>query len=79
MGQWPPLLDLLALGALIAVAVGMACRLPLVSFGIGWFLLQLLPTSLIPRADLSANATSTWRRSGCCWRLLYSLSRLPDR
>ena len=52
MGQWPLPLDLLALGALIAVAVGMACRLPLVSFGIGWFLLQLLPTSLIPRADL---------------------------
>lgn len=52
MGQWPLPLDLVALGALIAVAVGMARRLPLVSFGIGWFLLQLLPTSLIPRADL---------------------------
>jgi tetratricopeptide (TPR) repeat protein len=52
MGQWPLPLDLLALGALIAVAVGMARRLPLVSFGIGWFLLQLLPTILIPRADL---------------------------
>lgn len=52
MSQWPLPFDLLALIVLIAVAVGMAHRLPPVSFGIGWFLLQLLPTSLIPRADL---------------------------
>ena len=30
----------------------LARRLPLVSFGMGWFFLQLLPTSLIPRNDL---------------------------
>lgn len=52
LSQWPLPFDLLALGALIAVAAGMAHRLPLASFGIGWFFLQILPTSLIPRADL---------------------------
>ena len=29
-----------------------ARRLPLVAFGLGWFFIQLLPTSLIPRNDL---------------------------
>jgi tetratricopeptide (TPR) repeat protein len=51
-GQWPLPFDLLALAALIALAAGMTHRLPAVSFGIGWFFLQLLPTSVIPRADL---------------------------
>ena len=50
--QWPLPLDLLLLGGSAAIAVFVARRLPLVSFGIGWFLVQLLPTSLIPRADL---------------------------
>jgi tetratricopeptide (TPR) repeat protein len=50
--QWPLPLDLLTLAA---VAVGIffsARRLPLVAFGLSWFLIQLLPTSLIPRNDL---------------------------
>lgn len=52
LGQWPLPFDLLALSTLIAVAAGMAHRLPPASFGIGWFFLQFLPTSLVPRADL---------------------------
>jgi protein O-mannosyl-transferase len=50
--QWPLPLDLLVLGGLVAGACFLAPRLPLVSFGIAWFFLQLLPTSLIPRSDL---------------------------
>lgn len=52
LGQWPLPFDLFVIGALIAVAVVLVRRLPLVSFGIGWFFLQLLPTAVIPRADL---------------------------
>jgi tetratricopeptide (TPR) repeat protein len=29
-----------------------ASRVPLLAFGLGWFFIQLLPTSLIPRNDL---------------------------
>jgi hypothetical protein len=29
-----------------------ARRFPLIAFGMGWFFIQLLPTSVIPRADL---------------------------
>jgi protein O-mannosyl-transferase len=50
--QWPLPLDVLVLGALAATALLLARRLPLLSFGIGWFFVQLLPTSLIPRTDL---------------------------
>lgn len=51
--QWPLLLDVSVLAALLLAAVATARRLPLVSFGLGWFFLQLLPThSVIPRLDL---------------------------
>jgi len=50
--QWPLLLDLLLLLGVAAIALVAARRLPLLSFAIGWFFVQLLPTSLIPRADL---------------------------
>jgi hypothetical protein len=50
--EWPLPLDLLVLGGLTAAGLFLARRLPLLSFGIGWFFLQLLPTSLIPRNDL---------------------------
>ncbi|HSC55705.1 MAG TPA: tetratricopeptide repeat protein [Nitrospira sp.] len=52
IGQWPLPFDLLVLAGLIAVAAGMMRRLPVVSFGIGWFFLQFLPIGVIPRADL---------------------------
>ena len=50
--EWPLPLDLLVLGGLITGACVLARRLPLLSFGIGWFVLQMLPTTLIPRNDL---------------------------
>ena len=50
--QWPLPLDLLLIGGLAGGALLLVRRLPLFSFGIGWFLLLLLPTSLIPRNDL---------------------------
>lgn len=52
MVEWPLPFDLMVLGGLGAAALSAARRLPLLSFGIGWFFLQLLPTSVIPRNDL---------------------------
>ncbi|HEX9154588.1 MAG TPA: tetratricopeptide repeat protein, partial [Nitrospira sp.] len=49
--QWPFPLDLLLLSAVAAGIFFSARRLPLVAFGLSWFFLQLLPTSLIPRND----------------------------
>ena len=50
--QWPLPLDLVVLGALGGAGLLLSRRLPLFAFGLGWFFLQVLPTSLIPRADL---------------------------
>jgi hypothetical protein len=50
--QWPLPLDLVVLGGLATLGLIMARRVPLLSFGLGWFFVHLLPTSLIPRADL---------------------------
>ncbi|MDE3220121.1 MAG: hypothetical protein KGO23_12175 [Nitrospirota bacterium] len=50
--EWPLPLDLLVWCGLAAAALLAVRRLPLLSFGIGWFFVQLLPTSLIPRNDL---------------------------
>jgi protein O-mannosyl-transferase len=50
--QWPLPLDLLLVFGLVAVSILLARRLPLVAFGLAWFFIQLLPTSVIPRNDL---------------------------
>jgi tetratricopeptide (TPR) repeat protein len=50
--QWPLPLDLLLICVLLAAAVLLARRLPLASFGLAWFFIQLVPTSVIPRNDL---------------------------
>jgi hypothetical protein len=50
--EWPLPLDLLLLGGLTAAALVAVRRLPLLTFGIGWFALQMLPSTLIPRNDL---------------------------
>ena len=50
--QWPLPLDLLVWCGLVVATFVSVRRLPLLSFGIGWFFVQLLPTSLIPRNDL---------------------------
>lgn len=50
--QWPLPLDLLLLSGTVAIGLFSWRRYPLVTFGLGWFFLQLLPISLIPRNDL---------------------------
>ncbi|NWF74753.1 MAG: tetratricopeptide repeat protein [Nitrospirae bacterium] len=50
--QWPLPLDLLLLSTTAGAALISWRRYPLVTFGLGWFFLQLLPISLIPRNDL---------------------------
>jgi hypothetical protein len=50
--QWPLPLELLLWCVLIVAAFVSVRRLPLLAFGIGWFVLQMLPTTVIPRNDL---------------------------
>ena len=50
--QWPLPLDALLVLGVAAVALFSLRRAPLLTFGIAWFVLQLLPTSVIPRNDL---------------------------
>lgn len=50
--QWPLPLDLLLLSGTVAIGLYLWRRYPLVAFGLGWFFIQLLPTSQIPRNDL---------------------------
>ena len=50
--EWPLPLDLLLWCGFVIGACVLARRLPLLSFGIGWFVLQMLPTTVIPRNDL---------------------------
>jgi tetratricopeptide (TPR) repeat protein len=50
--QWPLPLDLLLIFGTAACAGLSWRRYPLVAFGLGWFVIQLLPISLIPRNDL---------------------------
>lgn len=52
LSQWPLPLELGLWGAAVLTAFLVRGRLPLFSFGIAWFILQLLPTGLIPRNDL---------------------------
>ncbi|MBX9658415.1 MAG: hypothetical protein K2X00_07590 [Nitrospiraceae bacterium] len=52
LSQWPLPLELFLWGAVAIAGVIAVPRLPLFSFGIAWFVLQLLPTGLIPRNDL---------------------------
>ena len=53
LAQWPLPLNLVILGGLAVATIITIRRLPLIAFGLGWFVLQLLPTnSVIPRLDL---------------------------
>jgi protein O-mannosyl-transferase len=52
LSQWPLPRDLLLLSTTAGAALISWRRHPLVAFGLGWFFLQLLPISLIPRNDL---------------------------
>jgi tetratricopeptide (TPR) repeat protein len=50
--EWPLPFDLLVWCGLVTGACVLARRLPLFTFGMGWFVLQILSTSVIPRNDL---------------------------
>lgn len=50
--EWPLPHELLVWCGLSVVAFAMARHRPLMSFGMGWFVLQMLPTTIIPRSDL---------------------------
>ena len=50
--EWPLPLEWLAWSGVALTAVVSVRRLPLLSFGIGWFILQMLPTTVVPRNDL---------------------------
>jgi tetratricopeptide (TPR) repeat protein len=50
--QWPLPLDLMLLLGTMGALLILRRQYPLASFGLGWFFIQLLPTSLIPRSDL---------------------------
>ena len=50
--QWPLPLDLLILAGSLTAAMILARPLPVVSFGLAWFFIQMLPTSVIPRNDI---------------------------
>jgi tetratricopeptide (TPR) repeat protein len=50
--EWPLPLDLVLLAGTSIAALATWRRFPLIAFGIVWFFIQLLPTSLIPRNDL---------------------------
>jgi tetratricopeptide (TPR) repeat protein len=52
LAQWPVPIDLLVIAGSVAAAIILARPLPLVSFGLAWFFIQMLPTSVIPRNDI---------------------------
>lgn len=52
VSQWPLAVDLLMLTAMLIGACLSWRRFPLVAFGLSWFFIQLLPTTVIPRNDL---------------------------
>jgi len=64
--QWPLPLDLLMLGGSAFAGFVLIRRVPLASFGIGWFFLQLLPTSLLPRNDLLSERNLYLASIGLC-------------
>ena len=52
LSQWPLPAAAMLVFSTVAVGLFSARKFPLVAFGLAWFFLQLLPTSLIPRNDL---------------------------
>jgi len=52
LAEGPPPLDIVLLAGMVITALATWRRVPLIAFGIAWFFIQLLPTSVIPRNDL---------------------------
>lgn len=79
LAQWPLPFDFFVIGILIALSLSMVHRLPLCSFGIGWFFLQLVPMILIPRADLLSERNLYLASIGLFLALVVLAARLLDR
>jgi len=77
--QWPLPLDVLILGGLSTAALIAMRRLPLFSFGIMWFFIQLLPTTLIPRADLLSERNLYLASIGFIPAMVVLVARLTER
>ena len=77
--EWPLPPDLLLLCGLATSAIFLVRRLPLLSFGIGWFFLQLLPISLIPRNDLLSERNLYLASMGVLLAVVVLCSYLPQR
>lgn len=77
--EWPLPLDLLLFGGLTTGAIFLVRRLPLLSFGIGWFFVQLLPTSLIPRNDLLSERNLYLASMGLLLAVVVLCSHLAHR
>ena len=77
--QWPLPLDLLLLFGLAAAALVLARRIPLIAFGVGWLFVQLLPTSLIPRADLLSERNLYLASFGLVLVIVVLCARLMQR
>ena len=77
--QWPLPLDLAAMSGLAMIALIAARRLPLFTFGAGWWFLQLLPThSLIPRIDLLSERNLYLASIGMLLMIVVLSSRLAQ-
>jgi hypothetical protein len=50
--EWPVPLDLAILGGLVTATLVARRRFPLLSFGLAWYFVQVIPTAVIPRNDL---------------------------
>lgn len=78
--QWPLPLDLLVWCVLAVTAFVSVRRFPLLSFGIGWFVLQMLPTTVIPRNDLLSERNLYLASIGFLLMMVFlgsHLTRLP--
>jgi len=76
--QWPLPLELLTWCGLAVAAVVSVRRLPLLSFGIGWFVLQMLPTTIIPRNDLLSERNLYLASIGVLLAIFVSCARLTQ-
>jgi protein O-mannosyl-transferase len=76
--EWPLPLDLLLLFGVAGAALLAVRRLPLLAFGIGWFFVQLLPTSVIPRNDLLSERNLYLASMGILLAIVVLSSRLSQ-
>lgn len=77
--EWPLPLELLMWCGLTIAAFISIRRLPLLAFGLGWFVLQILPTTLIPRNDLLSERNLYLASIGILLAAVVFISHLAHR